>query len=88
MARQGVPMGQPGQAQDVADGVLFLSSDASRYRRRYHGRQRQAPLIETQTRIPEPIRTTSINGRKGAGRAVPGCKAERPLSDSKAARGY
>ena len=24
-------MGQPGQAQDVADGVLFLASDMSRY---------------------------------------------------------
>jgi len=26
-----VPLGIAGQAQDIADGVLFLASDASRY---------------------------------------------------------
>jgi NAD(P)-dependent dehydrogenase (short-subunit alcohol dehydrogenase family) len=26
-----VPLGFAGQAQDIADGVLFLASDASRY---------------------------------------------------------
>ena len=26
-----VPLGTAGQAQDIADGVLFLASDASRY---------------------------------------------------------
>jgi NAD(P)-dependent dehydrogenase (short-subunit alcohol dehydrogenase family) len=31
LAAAGVPMGQPGQAQDIADGVLFLASDASRH---------------------------------------------------------
>lgn len=31
MARQGVPIGEPGQAQDVAYGVLFLASDRSRH---------------------------------------------------------
>lgn len=31
MARQGVPIGKPGRASDVADGVLFLASDMSRY---------------------------------------------------------
>jgi NAD(P)-dependent dehydrogenase (short-subunit alcohol dehydrogenase family) len=31
MARQGVPTGEPGRAQDVADGVLFLASDMSRH---------------------------------------------------------
>jgi NAD(P)-dependent dehydrogenase (short-subunit alcohol dehydrogenase family) len=30
-ARQDVPSGEPGQAQDVADGVLFLASDLSRH---------------------------------------------------------
>ena len=31
LAAQGVPLGVPGQASDVAEGVLFLASDASRY---------------------------------------------------------
>jgi len=31
MARQRVPTGEPGRAQDVADGVLFLASDMSRH---------------------------------------------------------
>jgi NAD(P)-dependent dehydrogenase (short-subunit alcohol dehydrogenase family) len=31
IAAQGVPLGEPGQASDVADGVLFLASDASRH---------------------------------------------------------
>jgi len=31
MARQRVPIGEPGRAQDVADGVLFLASDMSRH---------------------------------------------------------
>ena len=31
LAAQGVPLGEPGQASDVAAGVLFLASDASRY---------------------------------------------------------
>jgi len=26
-----VPIGEPGRAQDVADGVLFLASDMSRH---------------------------------------------------------
>jgi NAD(P)-dependent dehydrogenase (short-subunit alcohol dehydrogenase family) len=30
-ARLAVPLGSAGQAQDVADGVLFLASDAARY---------------------------------------------------------
>jgi NAD(P)-dependent dehydrogenase (short-subunit alcohol dehydrogenase family) len=30
-ARQEVPSGEPGRAQDVADGVLFLASDLSRH---------------------------------------------------------
>jgi NAD(P)-dependent dehydrogenase (short-subunit alcohol dehydrogenase family) len=29
IARAGVPLGQAGQAQDIANGVLFLASDAS-----------------------------------------------------------
>jgi len=31
LAAAGVPMGEPGQPQDIADGVLFLASDASRH---------------------------------------------------------
>ena len=31
IAAQGVPLGEPGQASDVAAGVLFLASDASRH---------------------------------------------------------
>ena len=31
LGRAGVPLGFAGQAQDIADGVLFLASDASRY---------------------------------------------------------
>lgn len=31
LAAAGVPLGEPGQAQDIADGVLFLASDASRH---------------------------------------------------------
>jgi NAD(P)-dependent dehydrogenase (short-subunit alcohol dehydrogenase family) len=31
VAAAGVPLGEPGRPQDVADGVLFLASDASRH---------------------------------------------------------
>lgn len=31
LARLGVPLGQAGAAQDIADGVLFLASDVSRH---------------------------------------------------------
>jgi NAD(P)-dependent dehydrogenase (short-subunit alcohol dehydrogenase family) len=31
IAAQGVPLGEPGQTSDIADGVLYLASDASRH---------------------------------------------------------
>ena len=31
LAAASVPLGEPGQARDIADGVLFLASDASRH---------------------------------------------------------
>jgi len=31
VAKAGVPLGRAGQAQDIANGVQFLASDASNY---------------------------------------------------------
>jgi NAD(P)-dependent dehydrogenase (short-subunit alcohol dehydrogenase family) len=31
VAKAGVPLGRAGQAQDIANGVLFLASEASDY---------------------------------------------------------